>query len=79
MFAFICKWPDYGINRDYEVSVDATDLKQKKSGLQSLLQVPETQAASQMSCETRNHSRENSCHAGEYLRVAADTPAIAAR
>src|SRR6266571_1304707 len=37
----------------------------KKSGLQSPLQVPETQSASQMSCETRNHSRENSCHAGE--------------
>ncbi len=27
MFAFICKWPDYGINRDYAVSADATDLK----------------------------------------------------
>ena len=79
MFAFICKWPDYGINRDYEVSADATDLKQKKSGLQSRLQVPETQSASQMSCETRNHSRENSYHAGECLRVTADTPAIAAR
>jgi hypothetical protein len=38
MFAIICKWPDYGINRDYEVSADATDLKQKKSGLQSPLQ-----------------------------------------
>jgi hypothetical protein len=33
MFAFIWKWPDYGINRDYEVSADATDLKQKKSDL----------------------------------------------
>ncbi len=58
MFAFICKWPDYGINRDYEVSADATDLKQQKSGLQSQLQVPETRSASQMSCETVNHSEK---------------------
>jgi hypothetical protein len=79
MFAFICKWPDYGINRDNEVSADATDLKQKKSGLQSLLQVPQTQAASQMSCETRNHSEKIPVTQASALRVAADTPAIAAR
>jgi hypothetical protein len=29
MFVFICKWPDYGINGDYEVSADATDLKRE--------------------------------------------------
>ena len=79
MFAFICKRPNYRINRDYEVSAHTADLKQKKSGFRSPLLVPETQLASEMSCGTRNHSRENSCHAGECLRVAADTPAIAAR
>ena len=29
MFAFICKRLDYGINGDYEVSADATDLKRE--------------------------------------------------
>ena len=77
-FAFICKGPDNGINRDYEVSADATDLK-KKSGLQSPLQVPETQSASEMSCETRNHSEKIPVTQASALRVAADTPAIAAR
>ena len=67
------------MNGDYEVSADATDLKQKKSGLQSPLQVPETQSASQMSCETRNHSEKIPVTQASALRVAADTPAIAAR
>jgi len=65
---------DYGINRDHEVSADATDLKQRKSGF------PNHRFKFQKRRRTVKHgiiADKIPVTQASALRVAADTPAIA--